>query len=87
VQEFFVNYPFLTPSAALGLVVLMILTGNLIPRKTHERELNREITRGDEFKALADKALDAHAELVESTRITADALKAIPKAENLGDDG
>ncbi len=39
--------------AILALVVLMILTGRLVPKATHDREVNAAVTRGDEWKNTA----------------------------------
>ncbi len=40
--------------AIVALVVLMILTGRLLPRSTHESQLAAANRRGDEWKETAD---------------------------------
>lgn len=42
------------------LLVLMVMTGRLIPVKTHDRELARETKRGDDFKDALAAAQSAH---------------------------
>lgn len=44
----------------VAVVVLMIITGTLVPGRTHTRELAREIKRGDDLKDALDKSTAAH---------------------------
>lgn len=65
--------------AILTLGILMILTGRLIPKSTHDRELATANKRGDEWKetALDTRTLNAelarqNSTLVESTKTPAE---------------
>ncbi|KQT75412.1 hypothetical protein [Microbacterium sp. Leaf436] len=50
--------------AILVLVVLMIITGRLIPKATHDREMKTAITRGDEWKQTAEETVKVNAEVL-----------------------
>jgi len=85
VLSFFAN-PVVRDIGAVGLValvVLMILTGRLIPKSTHERELEAAekrtadaVARGDEWKQTAKNTEEVNAvvraqnsELIEANKI------------------
>jgi hypothetical protein len=62
--------------ALLTGVVVLILTGGLVPGRTHKRELLREVQRADEWKAAhgvseqaRSKAMDQNSTLLASVRI------------------
>lgn len=77
----------LTPYGAfLGLVVLfwwLLASGRLVPRKTHERELDAAKYRGDEWKetsgkweGLSHKLAAQNSELLEGSRVTTALMRA-----------
>lgn len=49
--------------AILVLVVFMILTGRLIPKATHDREMANAVTRGDEWKRTAEETQKVNSEI------------------------
>lgn len=59
--------------AIVALVVLMILTGRLVPKATHERELAASNKRGDEWKQTAKVYESANAVQAEQISKFADA--------------
>jgi hypothetical protein len=67
----------LTPSVLLGVCVLFILTGRLVPVKTHERELGIRDKEIDYLRDALDTCREAEqrrtdqvAELIEHSRVT-----------------
>lgn len=69
----------LSAAAVLVLVVLMILTGRLLPRSTHESQLAAANKRGDEWKETADMRGDLiqtlaaqNSTLIEATKTPAE---------------
>lgn len=86
----------LTPYGAfLGLCVLvlwLVLSGRLIPGKTHERELTQERTRADEWKTVAgerkqtiNSLIVQNTAMLESTETVSAVVKALPVPHPDGD--
>lgn len=79
----------LTPSALLGLCVFFIMTGRLVPVKTHDREL---LVRDKQIEYLthalttcreaADRRADQVGELMEHSRITTAIIRSLPEVES-----
>lgn len=74
----------LTPGALLGVCVLYIITGRLVPLKSHERELS---TRDEEIIHLrnaldicyqsAQRRAEQVSELLECSRVTVEIIKSL----------
>lgn len=73
----------LTPAGLLGLAVWMILTGRLVPGRTHDRVVRETTEERDRWRDIAERALKQNGQLLEGAR-TADAVvKAIrPKGDD-----
>lgn len=78
----------LTPSALLGLCILAIITGRLIPLKTHERELqirDRQITYLEQAlkvsREVEQRQTGQIGELMEHSRVATAIIKSLPHAE------
>lgn len=61
--------------ALLALVIILILTGRLVPRVTHERELAASNKRADEWKETTLKSQKLAEELTEQVGKFAEAAK------------
>lgn len=75
----------LTPGALLGLCIFFILTGKLVPIRTHDRELQVRDQQIAYLQAALDacRAVDEHragqvSELMEHSRITTEIIRSLP---------
>ena len=71
-----VPWPAAGAGGLVGLCVLLVLTGRLVPRST----LMAERRRADKWEAVAVEALRQNGKLVDGAEVTSDVLRAIPQA-------
>lgn len=69
------------PSGLLTLAVLLIIRGDLVPRRVHEAVVNDR----DHWREIALQAMSTNAELIEPARTSAHVIQSIPQAGESND--
>lgn len=64
------------PSGLLALAVLLIIRGDLVPRRTHEAV----VTDRDQWRTIALRNMEAAEQLIEAARTSAHVIQSIPQA-------
>lgn len=67
-----------SPPALLGLVVLLVISGRLVPGRTHDRAL----ARIEKLETTLELRNEQIAELMELSRTTVAAIQALPKVRD-----
>ena len=64
------------PSGLLALAVLLIIRGDLVPRRVHEAV----VTDRDQWRSIALRNMEASEQLIEAAKTSAHVIQSIPKA-------
>lgn len=64
------------PSGLLALAVLLIIRGDLVPRRVHEAV----VADRDQWRSIALRNMEASEQLIEAAKTSAHVIQSIPKA-------